>query len=624
MCGIVGAVGSLYNRVENVRGLVHSLVHRGPDEGGEFHDADCSMAMRRLSVIDLAGGRQPLYNESSDLVCICNGELYNFAAIRETLAADGHRFSTRSDVEVLVHGYESWGQGVLQKINGMFAFAIWDSRRGELLLARDRLGKKPLYYALVEGGLLFASELRTLLAWPNRRWTVDRQACREFCLTGYVPGSRTPIVEIHRLPPGHSGLWSRGSYTQRRYWEAHPRPPARDSSTAADQLMELLSDSVRLRLISDVPVGAFLSGGLDSSIIVALAAGVHRARIPTFSVSFPEHSSHNESRYARRIAAHFRCEHHEIAVSPSDFRDPEAFIWALDDPIADPAALPTLLLSRAARTQVTVALTGEGADEVFGGYDRYRLSLVGSKILANAPWLQAPAARALSLRGTRSWDDSRISRILRGVVTGGTSPLAWSRAIARAPVTGHNEAWNHPSLPPHNSSGDSERASYDASRLLPIQLDDLNASLPCDLLTKVDRMTMATSLEARCPYLDYRVVEFGLGLPDSWKMHGRTSKVLLRTVGAKLLPSDIRARPKHTFRVPLADWLRGPLKPLLDGLVRSDQLRRFGIAQPDHINPIARDHLEGRGDYSRALWALVTLDIWLQQADHNATLVPEP
>ncbi len=579
--------------------------------------------MRRLSVIDLVGGHQPIYNEKRDLVCICNGELYNYQGIARDLKGLGHVFATNSDVEVAVHGYETWGDDFLTGINGMFALAIWDARRQRLLLARDRVGKKPLYYAHVEGGLVFASELRSLLAFPAATWTVDREACRAFCLLGYLPADRTPIVQIRRLPPGHLAVWDASGFTVRRYWEPEPTPPVASEAQAADVLLDLLRDSVRMRLISDVPLGAFLSGGLDSSVVVAVAAGELGARIPTFSISFPGHRDYDEGPHARGVAQHFGCQHHEIPVQPSHFDDLGSLVWALDEPLADPAALPTLLLSREARKEVTVALTGEGADEVLGGYERYWLALRGAALASRLKVLGSLAAAGLRVRGRRAGDDSRTSRLLRAAAEGGQSPLAWSHSVATAPAVGRAAGWGH------DESLRSLRAARPplparTERLLSLQLDDLSTMLANGLLTKVDRMTMAASLEARCPFLDYRVVNFGLGLPDSWKIRGRVSKVILRRVARRVLPDDIHQRPKHTFRVPLSEWLRGPLKDLAREAASSLVLSRLGIVGGEKVRQLADDHLAGRADFPRALWALITLHLWLTEASHQVSLDASP
>jgi asparagine synthase (glutamine-hydrolysing) len=593
------------------------LLHRGPDDAGEFHDADCSLAMRRLSIIDLAGGHQPLCSETGDIVCICNGELYDFQDVRRRLEQLGHRFATRSDTEVAVHAYESSGAAFPAELNGMFALAVWDRPRRRLLLARDRLGKKPLYYTLAGGALAFASELRSLLSLPGRSWTVDERACRALLSLGYLPGDRTPIAEIRRLPPACTGIWEAGRFTVHRYWSPTPTQSPVNEAAAEQTLQGLLDSAVALRLISDVPVGAFVSGGLDSSLIVAIAAGRLGAKIPTFNIAFPGERDHDEAPYARRVARYFGCEHHEIPVIPESFRDLPALVWALDEPLADPAALPTLLLSREARRSVTVALTGEGADEVFGGYERYSLALFGSGWAGRIRPLRSLAATTLRARGTRRQDDSRLSRVLRAVTAGGADALGWSRSVATAPALGLGDSTAESGWLPKTGHG-----SLITARLLPLQLDDLAGLLPNGLLTKVDRMTMAASLEARCPFLDYRVVNFGLGLPDDWKIRGRTTKVLLRRLARTLLPPEIHRRPKHTFRIPLGAWLRGPLRDLARAAASSELLQRFGALSDDRASRLAEDHIAGRADFSRALWAIITLHLWLSEATQRVSLNP--
>jgi len=599
--------------------MLGTLIHRGPDDAGVFDDTDCTLGMRRLSIIDVAGGHQPLFNETRDIVCVCNGELYNFKTLTKELRRLGHIFATDSDVEVALHGYESWGDDIVRRLNGMFALAIWDVKRHRLLLARDRMGKKPLYYASVNGGLAFASELRSLMILSGASWSVDVNACRQFCAQGYFPDHRTPIVEIRRLPPSHYAVLDDRGFHLHRYWQPEPTPPPRTEDEATNNLADLLRDAVQLRLISDVPLGAFASGGLDSSVVIAIAAGRLGARIPTFSISFPGYGDFDEAPHARRVAELFGCTHHEVPVDPSRFDSIVDVVWALDEPLADPAALPTLLLSREARRTVTVALTGEGGDEVFGGYERYSLALRGTAILRRLGALRRLAAASLRLRGRRGFDDSRMSRMLRSVVYGSRDARSWSRIVAAAPGIAQAAGWT-----PHEFATSSVSQNAEPhkgkERLLPLQIDDLETSLANGLLTKVDRMTMAASLEARCPFLDYRIVNFGLGLPDAWKIRGATTKILLRRLARRFLPAEITERPKHTFRVPLARWLRGPLRPLVREAASSPFLPTFGIVDTRAIAIVADDHVEGRADYSRALWSLITLHVWLHRASQQFSL----
>ncbi len=619
MCGIAGIVGPTPDRLGATRRILAELVHRGPDDAGEFNDDYCTLGMRRLSIIDLLGGHQPLVNETGNVACICNGELYNFQTLAPELKRLGHRFSSRSDVEIALHGYESWGEDVLQRINGMFALAIWDGPRRKLLLARDRVGKKPLYYTRLQDGLAFASELRSLLTLPNVAWSIDTEACRAFCQLGYMPGDRTPLSEIRRLAAGHLGVWTEDGFTVRRYWEPDPTPAPTSEGEAADLLFDLLQDAVRLRLISDVPLGAFASGGLDSSVVIAMAAGELGARVPTFTVSFPRYPHFDEGTYGRQVAEQFGCEHHEIPVDFSNFTDVADLAWALDEPLADPAALPTLLLSREARKVVTVALTGEGGDEVFGGYERYLLALTGSTLVRRLGFLSSLAVGGLWIRGRRRFDDSRSSRILRSAAWGRDNPLRWSAALAVAPGVSH-ECRRDQEQELRDTSTNARTTSDPGAELRAIQISDLEAMLANGLLTKVDRMTMAASLEARCPFLDYRIVNFGLGLPDSWKIRGTTTKILLRSIAKRLLPSRIHSRRKHTFRVPIGRWLRGPLKPLVLEATDSSYLRALGIVDDACVKRLAQDHLDERADFSRSLWALITLYLWFSEAARRCTI----
>jgi len=611
------------NRRANVLAVNSLLRHRGPDGEGHFDDGDCTLAMRRLAVIDLVGGHQPIHNEAGDVVCVCNGELYNYQTLADGLHRAGHTFASASDVEVAVHGYEDWGEEVVNKLNGMFSLAIWDARRRRLLLARDRMGKKPLYFARLGEGLVFASELRSILAYPGATWTVDPVACRAFCALGYMPGDRTPIAEVRKLPPGYIGAWNSGEFQVSQYWAPERVVVPESERLAVEALWELLKDAVRLRLISDVPLGAFLSGGLDSSVVVGVAARELGAKVPTFSITFPGYSHHDEARQARLVARHFDCEHNEIPVKAANFEGAEELVWLLDEPLADPAALPTLLLSREARKDVTVVLTGEGADEVFGGYDRYRLALWGAATEKRLPFLGALAGAVLQWRSAHKNDDSWASRILRATVQGREDPTEWSHSLSVAAAVPCAIEWDIPNLDGFISQ--SPVRTLKDRRLVPVQLSDIRNSLANGLLTKVDRITMSASLEARCPYLDYRVVTYGLSLPDQWKMRGLTSKLLLRTAAKRLLPPSILNRPKHTFRVPLGEWLRGPLRKGALEAARSQQLARLQILPKGGMERLAQDHVAGRADYSRALWAIITLHLWLSRAMRQFTLsVPEP
>jgi asparagine synthase (glutamine-hydrolysing) len=619
VCGIAGIVGPTPDRLGATRRILNQLIHRGPDDAGEFNDEHCTLGMRRLSIIDVVGGHQPLINEKRDVACICNGELYNFQTLAAELKRLGHTFSSGSDVEIALHGYESWGDDVLQRINGMFALAIWDAPRRRLLLARDRVGKKPLYYARLQNGLAFASELRSLLTLPNVVWRIDTEACRAFCQLGYMPCDRTPISEIRRLAPGHLAVWVENAFTIRPYWEPDPSPAPTSEEEATDLLFDLLRDAVRLRLISDVPLGAFASGGLDSSVVIAMAAGQLGARVPTFTVSFPGYPHFDEATYGREVAEHFGCEHHVVPVDFSSFTNVADLAWALDEPLADPAALPTLLLSREARKVVTVALTGEGGDEVFGGYERYSLALHGTAIMRRLGALRTVAAAGLHARGRRRFDDSRFSRVLRSLVEGGSNAFAWNRVLSSSPGIAHAAGWNQ-DKDTNTLAHRKPRQEANRRRLLALQEDDLATSLANGLLTKVDRMTMAASLEARCPLLDYRIVNFGLGLPDDWKIRRATTKVVLRRVARRLLPPAISERAKHTFRVPLAKWLRGPLKQVVREVASSPLLSTLGIIERSSIAPIVEDHLQGRADFGRALWALITLHLWFLKATQEVSL----
>lgn len=614
MCGICGVVRfpRIYpDDVDLVRRMMGRLAHRGPDDEGLWEEGPVALGMRRLAVIDLQTGHQPMAEEAGRLHVVYNGELYNFRTLRQDLEARGHRFATASDTEVFLHLYEEEGPQAASRLNGMFALALWDGRRRRLWLARDHLGIKPLYYAWSGGAFWFASELPALLELPHLDRTLDPCALDQYLALRYIPAPHSILQAVRKVPAGHSLLVDEGGTRLERYWSLPQgtqdrRPPQEWAVT----LREALQEAVARQMVSDVPLGAFLSGGLDSSAIVALMARAGDGPVRTFSVAFHGWPGLDETPHARRVAHHLGTAHQEISVEvdvQSLFREAVA---ALGEPLADPAALPTLAMARAARQEVTVVLTGEGADELLGGYRWYRW--------AGRPALPLPSPlRQWVLREVQKrWRGRRGGRTLQAYLV--AEPLeryvdlaassafqAWERKQVYGPrlreaLQGWDlaEATFGPLLP----QGDEWQTQF--------QRLDLEVWLEGDALPKVDRTTMAASLEARVPFLDRAVVELAASMPPEVKVRGRTGKWVLREAMRGLLPPETLSRPKHAFDPPVAAWLRGPLRDVVAALPRHPLVREWGYLDGHAVANLVAEHLDGRRDHHRPLWALLVLAQW--------------
>lgn len=619
MCGICGELrldGSSPD-LELVRTMASRLAHRGPDEEGFFADGAIALGHRRLSIIDLTGGRQPMPNERRDVWVAFNGEVYNFAELRAELEAKGHRFRTRSDTEVIVHAYEEHGLGVLERLRGMFALAIWDARRRRLLLARDRLGKKPLYWSHRGGRLLFASELPALLAAPLER-AVDPEALDCYLTFGYVPSPRTIYRTVRKLPPAGWLVASPEGLREGTYWDVTfpRRPEPIDERRAAARLGELLSEAVRQRLVSDVPLGAFLSGGIDSSAVVAHMAAA-TSRPVTVSIGFRERA-YSELEAARLVAERVRADHHEFVVVPRAAEVLPEIVRRLGEPFADSSALPTWYVSREARRRVTVALSGDGGDESFAGYFwRYWLTVLEERLRGLLPpplrWALAALAplapgwpflpRVLRLRGVLA-DLARPleERYFRGMSLFGPE---LRRELYRPEL--RRELWGFDPREVFLRHLERTRGCPPLSRL---QHLDLKTYLPEDVLTKVDRMSMAHALEVRCPLLDHRLVEFAASLPPELKLRGRTTKHVLKRSLEGMVPAAILRRPKRGFVIPLSEWLRGELRGVVEGLLFAPGARVGAWVDLARLHRLWRRHLRGLEDHGHRIWALLMLELW--------------
>jgi asparagine synthase (glutamine-hydrolysing) len=601
---------------ERLRAMTGVIAHRGPDSDGFYVGPGIGLGHRRLSIIDLATGDQPLANEDGSVRLVFNGEIYNFAEIRAELEALGHSFRTHSDTEVIVHGYEQWHDAVVDRFRGMFAIAVWDERRRRLVLVRDRLGVKPVYYCVTPGGVTFGSEIKALLEDPDvpRDW--DPESLDAYLALQYVPCPRTMYKQIWKLPPGHLLVAENGRVSLKRYWDLTFRGDgdASREDEYLEQLDALVTESVRLRLVSDVPLGAFLSGGIDSSIVVAAMADTCSTRVVTTSVGFAERAF-DELGSARIVAEHFKTESHEKIVKPDIVDLLPKLAWHLDEPFADSSAVPTYYVSAAAREDVTVALSGDGGDELWAGYARHKVERWEAKARG---WLGAAGGRfagqlagrlPLAFRGTRSLRHLALSpseacarKHAYGLFDDGRSTIysaAFAAGVAGAdPFAGFRDAYD--ACP---SSDPLDRALY----------VDVKTYLVDDIMTKVDKMSMAVSLEAREPLLDHKLLEFAATVPSSLKLKNGRSKYLLRRLLEKRLPKAIVDRPKHGFEAPIGEWLRGPLAPMVDALLLDGRMKDRGVFDERAVGRLWREHRDNARDHRHRLWSLVMLELWFRQ-----------
>ena len=608
MCGITGFAGmpGLRERAAVLRSMCAAIVHRGPDEEGRFESSAVSLGMRRLSVMDVAAGKQPMGNEDGSLQLVFNGEIYNHRQLRAELQGRGHRFATHSDTEVIVHQYEETGTDAVQALRGMFAFALWDAARERLYVARDRVGIKPLYYWEHDGGVAFASELRALLTLPGFPRRLDIDAVAQYLAFGYVPESACIFEGVSKLPAGHFLTWNAGAPVDvQQYWSAL-RPERTDVSAdeATEELRALLRESVQLHLESDVPVGAFLSGGIDSSTVVAQMTRLIPGRVRTFSIGFDE-DSHNEAPHAAQVAAELGTDHTELIVRPDADALVESVIAGFDEPFGDSSALPTFLVSQLARESVTVALSGDGGDELFGGYTRYAELLTRREL---PPLARAGIARVARRLPYGTFGRGRImdySRTLQGryAATVAVSPDVGEGGVAAPPI-----AARVPMMDELLASAFAPVAGRDL--LAQMTSVDLVTYLPGDILTKVDRMSMSVSLEARVPLLDHRIVEFASALPSRLKYRDGVGKWLLRHAIVGLVPDRVLSHPKRGFGVPLGSWFRGPLRYRLESLLEPNARIRPYVDE-GAVRRLVQKHLAARRDHSHLLWRLLVLEVWL-------------
>jgi asparagine synthase (glutamine-hydrolysing) len=621
MCGIAGfvepsSVAAPFGN-DTSRALVHRMCdvirHRGPDDEGIWVEPGVALGMRRLSIIDLSTGHQPIHNEDRSVWIVFNGEIYNFRELRRELEAAGHRFYTATDTEAIVHAYEQWGTDAIARLRGMFGLAIWDTRTRTLVVARDRIGIKPMHYATVNGRLYFGSELKSILEAPDVPRDLDPDALDHYLSFLYTPRDGSIFKSVRKLPPGHVMTWHDGMLEVEQYWQM----PASESysgseADAVQDLRAVLTDAVRSHLVSDVPLGAFLSGGIDSSLVVGLMSQTSSARVKTFSIGFDE-PAFDELEHARRVARHFGTEHHEFVVKPDGVGILDRLVSHFDEPFADSSAIPTWYVSEMARRHVTVVLSGDGGDELFGGYDRY---VPIPSVVAFDRYSPKAFRRVAAIAAARLPHGVRGKNFLRHVgrdeqgryldvirFFGADEKPALLTADVQRLIEGpdpetrlarHFERFAHLPWP-------SQMMRFDAETYLPE-----------DVLTKVDRMSMAHSIESRVPLLDNEVMAFASTLPASMKIKNGRRKHVLKEVAASLLPREILDRRKQGFGVPLGTWFRGNLRQLFADTLLSPASLQRGYFQPTFVRKLVDDHISGKRDHTLRLWQLVVLEKWHQ------------
>ena len=615
MCGIAGiATTDGLNADDRVRldAMLTAIAHRGPDDVHVLADRQAAIGARRLSIIDLSTGRQPVTDESGSIVATLNGELYEYIELRESLAAAGHTLRTRGDTETIAHLFEDLGERFVERMYGMFAIAVWDARHRRLVLARDRLGKKPLYYRTDGNRLLYGSELKALMADPDLERRVDTRSVAQYLQYGYVPGARTILEGVRRLPPASTLVWDGGEPVVTRYWEPAYAPKIRrDFDEDVDECLDLVRHAVKVRLRSDVPVGAFLSGGVDSSLVLALAADQSASPLRTYSIGFEE-QGFDELPFARRVARHFGTIHEDEVVRMDAAGALPGLAHAFDEPLADTSALPTYRIAQIASGRVKVVLTGDGGDEAFGGYRTYRRQALMGQVGRYTGALQAPGAAALA---------TAMPALGRGVRLRGQLQR-WARD-ARLPADDRFVAMMSMTTPEQRARLLPRR---DHARLDGILLETLVSGpadpidrilradtltyLPDDLLVKMDRATMAWSVEARAPLLDHRIIDFAGRVPASRKVRASGTKILLRAVADRVLPPEVSRRPKMGFTVPIDAWFRGDLALSFRDLVLAPDAVSRDLVDTAGAAALLDDHAAGRDSHGQLLWALLMLEAW--------------
>jgi asparagine synthase (glutamine-hydrolysing) len=621
MCGIAGFTGVRPEAAGLLEGMSDALTHRGPDERGFFTSSDASLTIRRLSIIDVEGGQQPYRNESRAVTAVFNGEIYGFSGLRRELERMGHRFATAADGEVIVHAYEEWGLGLLDRIDGMFALALWDAARKTLILARDRLGKKPLHVATHgDGTLSFASEPQSLLVDPKVSGDVDPEAVALYLQFGYVPAPWSAFRGVQKLAPGSALIWRPEGIERRRYWGLDYEPKlAIGEAEALDELDRRIGDAVKARLVSDVPLGAFLSGGIDSSLVVAHMQEMREDPVRTFSIGFAD-SRYDERPHAAAVARALGTDHRDEVIRADDLLAVlSMLVRHYGEPYADSSMIPTYYLARMTSAHVTVALTGDGGDELLAGYDRHGAARYSSYV-DRLPDSLRRTLIALGMRMARAGSEEKalghkVFRALRSLELEPTERYAdWSGTLTAA---------ERRRIALVSAPGIQPELAATASHPLDIALaTDVSHYLPDDLLTKVDIATMACSLEARSPLLDYRLVEWTARLPVGLKHRGLRGKRMLRELLGRRLESKLFDRPKMGFAAPIGSWLRGDLRELVTDTLLDSTTAGRGYLEPAAVRGIVGEHMSGVVDHGRAIWTMLLLELWLREVVDARRVAP--
>lgn len=623
MCGIAGKF--FFDKEKPVssqllKRMTDTIVHRGPDDEGHFVDGNFGFGMRRLSIIDLAGGHQPIFNEDRSLAIVFNGEIYNYRELKKELEKCGHVFRTNSDTETILHCYEQYGNEFMHRLNGMFAIALWDIKNRKLTLVRDRLGIKPLYYYHDAEKLLFGSEIKAIVEDETIERKVNANALDMYLSFMYVPNPLSMFENIYKLPPGHLLECENGKVTVSRYWDLNFEPDySRTEKDFIEEYNHLLEDAVKIRLLSEVPLGAFLSGGVDSSSIVAMMAKVSSHRVKTFSIGFEEGGYHDETKHAELIAKKFNTDHTTFRVSSDMLQMLPKYVYHFDEPFADYAAFPTYVVSKLAREHVTVVLTGDGGDEVFAGYDRYRFEALADKMKMLPSFIRKglllPISAGLkNLVSTESGSHALFNGIHKRLHE--MNKEAGRRYIERFYLYDYAEKsrlmtspeifktdFSYADMKDYWKNGFSDNLS---KRLY----FDIMTSLPEEMLTKVDRVTMAVSLEARVPLIDYRIVELSGRIPSRMKMSLRKSKLFMKHAASEYLPRNIIHRPKHGFSSPIDKWLRYDLQEMVREALSAKSLKEAGYFNPDFVGAMINHHMSGKLNLGEKLFMLMVFQMW--------------
>lgn len=608
MCGIAGIITRANNGIvprDKIKPMCDIMIHRGPDEDGYYIEGNIAMGMRRLKIIDLSSGSQPIFNEDKSIVTVFNGEIYNYRRLRAMLKVKGHLFYTESDTEVIVHLYEEYGENFIEHLNGMFAIALWDKRKNILLLARDRLGEKPLHYVDTGNVFMFSSEIKSILATDTVRKEIDYEALYHYFSLICVPAPHTIFKDIKKLLPGHYLKYQDNKIEIKRYWDVEYRPDFKKSEDEiCGELRTLMTNSLKDRLISDVPLGAFLSGGIDSSVVVGLMSGMSDKPVKTFSIGFKE-DKYNELRFARIVADKFKTDHHELIVEPKAMDLIEKLVWHFDEPFGGPSAIPTYIVSQLAKKHVTVVLTGDGGDEIFGGYDSYIERLNRKKLNFLPGLIKKSIAHGI---GDRLPDFAKGKAFLQS--------LAFDEPYLH--FTGLTEKWKRNLFSKdflrHLGKLDTFKMAQkyllknSGEYLSQYLYLDTKTYLPDNVLVKVDRMSMANSLETRTLFLDHEIVEYAAQIPGGLKIKGSTTKYILKKAMSDIIPKEILNRNKWGFALPVDVWFRGELKDLICEAV--EKSKDISIFNYNYLKSILDEHLRGKRNHQRLLWAFMIFQLW--------------